>query len=123
MLRVFQPFFLLLATAADRESARMVEYLKAENRVLRSRLPRRVVVSPAERRRLVQLGAKLGPAIRDLISVVTPRPFALWLAGEAPAKRRVTRKPGRPRTEGEVREIVLRLARETGWGTPASSAS
>jgi putative transposase len=26
------------------------------------------------------------------------------------------RKPGRPKTALEVRELVLRLARETGWG-------
>jgi hypothetical protein len=33
MLRVLQSFFLLLARATDRELTRMVEYLKAENRI------------------------------------------------------------------------------------------
>ena len=76
MTRFLQPFFLLLATASDRHLARMMEYLKAENRILRSRLPKRVVVTPAERRRLVKLGSKLESAVRGLFRVVTPRAFA-----------------------------------------------
>jgi hypothetical protein len=45
MLPLFQPTFLLLAQAIDRQLVRMVEYLKAENRMLRHRLPKRLRVS------------------------------------------------------------------------------
>jgi putative transposase len=116
MLRLFHAFFLLLAKATDREVARMVEFLRAVNRILRSKLPKVVRVTPGERRRLVSLGKKLGLAIKDLISIVTPRTFARWLkAGEKAATKRPAR-PGRPRTPEEVRDLVLNLARETGWG-------
>jgi hypothetical protein len=38
--RLLQPLWLLLASVTDRQLARMVEYLKAENRILRDKLPR-----------------------------------------------------------------------------------
>jgi putative transposase len=117
MLRLFRPLFLLLAHATDRQSARMVEYLKAENRLLRDRLPKRLRVTDQERRRLVKLGRPLGSSMRQLVTIVTPRTFARWLKGE---RRGITtkrpRKPGRPRTPDEIREWVVRMARETGWG-------
>jgi putative transposase len=117
MLRLFRPLFLLLSHATDRQLARMVEYLKAENRLLRDRLPKRLRVTVQERRRLIKLGRPLGSAMRHLVTIVTPRTFARWLKGErqrATAKRQ--RKPGRPRTPDEIRDWVVRMARETGWG-------
>jgi putative transposase len=117
MLRLFQPLFLILAQASDRQLARMVEYLQAENRLLRERLPKRVRVTPAERSRLVKLGKPLGSAIRGLITIVTPRTFSRWLKGEPKdGQPKRQRKPGRPRTPDEIREWVVRMARETGWG-------
>jgi hypothetical protein len=41
-----------------------------------------VIVTPAERQRLVKLGKPLGTAIRDLITIVTPRTFVRWVTGE-----------------------------------------
>jgi len=117
MLRLFRPLFLLLAHATDRQLARMVAYLKVENRLLRDRLPRRLKISVQERGRLVTLGRPLGSAMRHLVTIVTPRTFARWLKGDgrgATAKRQ--RKPGRPRTPDEIRDWVVRMARETGWG-------
>jgi len=117
MLRLFRPLFLLLAHATDRQLARMDEYLKTENRLLRDRLPKRLRVTVQERRRLVKLGRPLGSAMRHLVTIVTPRTFSRWLKGErqgATAKR--SRKPGRPRTPDEIRDWVVRMARETGWG-------
>ena len=86
MPRLLQPLWLLLASVTDRQLARMVEYLKAENCILRDKLPAQVKVTPRERSRLVRLGSKLGTAVRDLITIVTPRTFARWVAGE-PATR------------------------------------
>jgi putative transposase len=87
MLRLFRPLFLLLSHATDRQMARMVEYLKAENRLLRDRLPKRLRVTVQERRRLVKLGRSLGSAMRHLVTIVTPRTLARWLKG---SERRVT---------------------------------
>ena len=73
------PLLLLVAEATEKQLAKYIEYLKAENRILRDKLPKRVKVSRSERERLVKLGKPLGTAIKELITVVTPRTFARWV--------------------------------------------
>ena len=50
--KLYTSFLLLLATATDRELAKMHQYLKAENRALRGKLPKRLELTPKERQRL-----------------------------------------------------------------------
>jgi putative transposase len=71
-------------------------------------------VCRAVRRRLLKLGQKIGPAIKHLITIVTYRTFLRWLAGDKAG--RTSGKRGRPRTDAEIREIIIRLAKENGWG-------
>jgi putative transposase len=115
MPRLLEPLWLILVTLSERKLAQTVEYLREENRILRDKLPDRITVTPRERARLVKFGRPLGSAVAGLISIVSPRTFARWAKGERPA-RRPRRPPGRPRTEADVRKVVLRLAGETGWG-------
>jgi putative transposase len=107
----------MLAAATDRALARQVQYLKTENAILRGKLTKRITVTPPERRRLVRLGKAVGPAIKELIGIVSPRTFARWVNGDGkkPKSARIN-KPGRPRTNEDICVLVLRLARETGWG-------
>ncbi len=116
MARLLHAFLVMLASATDKALARQVQYLNADNAILRARLPKRIAVTSAERRRLLKLGRPLGPAIRHLIGIVSPRTFARWARGEANRPRSGIPRPGRPRTPEDVRELVLRLARETGRG-------
>jgi transposase InsO family protein len=110
--------WLRLLTAAgrvlDRHWALRLEYLIAENRILRSKLPRRVNLTDAERRRLGRLGAQLGRRVlANLASIARPETILRWQRrfGERrePTPRR---RPGRPRTEAEVEDLVVRLAQE-----------
>lgn len=111
-MRLLQPLFALFATTDDRELAKVVEYLKEENRILREKLPDRITAADRERARLIKLGKKIGSALKDLITIVSYRTFARWVAneGEQPAAKKSTRKPGRPRTADDIRELVVRLA-------------
>ncbi len=114
MAKLLHPLLLLLARATDPEMVRTIEYLKAENRILRSKLPKRITVTPAERGRLVKLGKKLGSAIKDIITIVHPRTFARWVSGNSAGKK--ARKAGRPRKPEEIRELIVQMAKDSGWG-------
>lgn len=63
---------------------------------------------------MIKYGRPLGTAIKHLIGIVSSRTFLRWLGAEQPSAPK-SGKPGRPRTEVEIRDLVLRLARETGW--------
>jgi putative transposase len=117
-MRLLQPLFALFAASTDSQLAKMVEYLKTENRILRSKLPKVVTVTARERHRLLKLGAKLGSAIRSLVTIVSARTFARWkAAADPPSISKVpTRKPGRPRTPEDIRKLVVRIANDNGWG-------
>ena len=68
--------FLLLTFSGwvQREQQKAIEYLQAENRVLRARLgKRRIRFTDAERRELGRKGKALGRrALRNLSCIVTP---------------------------------------------------
>ena len=67
----------------------------------------------------MNLGARLGSAIRDLITIVTPRAFRRWVAaerGDQTTAKPSGRKPGRPRTAEDIRKLILQLASDNGWG-------
>lgn len=118
MPRFLQPLLLLLARLTDRQLAAVVQYLKAENEILRARLPKRLSVTPREKQRLLKYGRPLGAAIRHVITIVSPRTFLRWANGDSGRAGTSTpcRPPGRPRTADDLRELVLRIACETGWG-------
>lgn len=112
MSRFFHPLIAVLASLTRIELARQVQYLKAENEILRSRLPKRISLTAKERSRLLKLGRAVGSAIRHLISIVSYRTFLRWAAAEKTGRR--SGKTGRRKTAAEIRDLVLRLARDNG---------
>ena len=66
MRQVLHPLFALLASVTRQDLARQVAYLKEENRILRSKLPKQIAVTEKERLWLVRFGRKLGIQLRDL---------------------------------------------------------
>jgi len=125
--RILHPLFNLLGSLTHQEMARQVSYLKEENKVLRGRLPDRISTTENERKRLIRAGKKLGPQLKDLMSIVTYQSFRRWIR-EIEAEREkaveenstklpeVKKQNGRPKTPEEVRELILKIKSETGYG-------
>ncbi|TWU21368.1 helix-turn-helix domain-containing protein [Bythopirellula polymerisocia] len=111
----FSPFLFYLARCTENELHRQIEFLKAENEMLRKRVPKqRIFLKRVEKERLLKLGTAISPGANKLISIVHPRTFQRWVREKHSGKP--AKKLGRPRKSVSVREIVIRLARETGWG-------
>jgi putative transposase len=118
MASIFRSLLFVIAGASQRELARQVRYLKVENEVLRAKLPARITITPKERQRLLKFGAKLGKAIHQMVTIVTPGTFLRWIREEKRAGRRSLPivKRGRRRTAEQIRKLIIKFAKENAWG-------
>jgi Integrase core domain len=115
MERLFQPLLFVLARCSRNELIRQIEFLRAENQMLRKRVSKyRIRLDHQERTRLIKLGQTVGPGLHKLITIVAPSTYRRWILNLE--KKRPKKRMGRPRTATAVRELVLRIAKETGWG-------
>ena len=115
--------FLLMVVAGwlQRQQAATIDYLKAENRMLRARLGgRRIVFTDPERRQLAEKARALGrKGLHELGTIVTPETLLRWHRELVARKWTFVEKrgPGRPRIREELAALVVRMARENrGWG-------
>src|ERR1700729_1079806 len=97
------------------------EYLAAENRILRAKLPSRLRLNNPERATLAEIGKRLGrKALREVACVAKPDSILAWyrrLVAEKFDGSKQRQDPGRPTVPPEVEALVVRMAREnTGWG-------
>ncbi len=118
MVTIFRSLLFVIAGATQKELARQVRYLKVENELLRSKLPSRIAITPKERQRLLKFGTKLGKAIHQLVTIVTPSTFLRWIREDKRAARKglPVAKRGRRRTAEQIRKLVIKLAKENPWG-------
>jgi putative transposase len=115
--------FLLAALAGwvNRSQQDVIEYLRIENAVLREQLgPGRLRFSDRQRRRLAVAAKKMGHGrLFEIEPIVTPDTLLRWyrrlIAKKYDGSK--ARGPGRPRIANEIRDLVVRMARENGgWG-------
>src|SRR4051812_771350 len=116
MRNIYNALLLLIAGATGKQLARQVTYLKVENKILRSKLAGRVTVTTQERSRLVRFGANLGQAVDQLVSIVHPDTLRRWIRESRKQRKLKPAKVGRRPTALEIRTLIIKLARETGWG-------
>jgi transposase InsO family protein len=124
MPTALDPFRFLLITLAgwmNHRQLQMIEYLREENRVLREQLgDRRLRLTDDQRRRLAAKARGLGrKVLAQVATIVTPETLLRWHRQLIAQKYDGSGKrgPGRPRTTGEVEELVVRMAHENrDWG-------
>jgi hypothetical protein len=111
----------LLAGWLWRHQQEMIAYLQAENRVLREQLGgKRLRFTDAQRRRLARNANRLSRCrLREISTIVTPDTLLRWYRELVAAKYDGSsqRRPGRPRIEGEIQRLIVRMALENPrWG-------
>ena len=116
MPQIFHPLLALIASATNNELAKYVEYLKEENKILRARIPGQVHTKPAERERLLKFGKVIGRAIEELMTIVSPNTFYRWVRDEKNGKPKPKNPKGGQRKPKEIRELVIEVAKTTGFG-------
>lgn len=112
---------LLFAGFVNREQAKVVDYLREENRVLRELLgQRRLQLSDCQRARLATRAKELGRStLAAIATIVTPDTLLRWHHRLVAAKWTFPssqRRGGRPPVMRTIRDLVLRMARENQWG-------
>jgi hypothetical protein len=122
MAPVSHPFgFLLVALGGwvNQQQREVIDYLQAENRVLREQLgARRLRFTDDQRIRLAAKAKNLGRrALREIGTIVSPDTLLAWhrhlIARKYDGHRRGS---GRPPVAAEVRALVVRMARESRLG-------
>jgi transposase InsO family protein len=98
----------------------IIEYLREENRVLKTQLRgKRVRLTDDDRRRLAVLGARLGRRIlAEVATIVTPDTILRWHRQLIARKWTYPKhRPGRPGVLLEIRRLAVRMATENpSWG-------
>jgi hypothetical protein len=119
-----RPSFLILLVASwlRRHQGEAIEYLRAENRVLRGRVgPKRLRFNDAERRLLGAKGKPLGrKLLGEVASLATPDTILRWYRERVAAKYDGSRTrcfQGRPRSHRDKIAPLLTMARDNpSWG-------
>jgi putative transposase len=107
--------------SVDQELLLQNEYLAAENRILRTKLPSRLRLSDPERVTLAEIGKRVGrKAPREIACVAKPDTILAWYRKLIAKKfdgSKDRQYPGRPRVDEALEVLIVRMAREnSGWG-------
>ena len=98
-----------------------IEYLVAENRILRDQIKGRIQLSDPERQTLSEIGAKLGKQVlAEVATLFQPDTILGWnrkLAAEKFDGSKQRKSLGRPRVDKDLEDWVVKMATENrSWG-------
>jgi len=114
------PLIATIARLLCRELTLQNEYLRQENKIVKSKVKGRIRFDDDERRSLVDAALAMGRKLmRQVVTIVKPDTILKWqrrLEREKWDYSERRRGPGRPRKPGEIEALVCRLARENIWG-------
>jgi hypothetical protein len=103
----------------NRNQQEVIDYLHEEIRVLKELLGEKPRFNDGQRQRLAIKGKRLSKALNRFASLGTPNTLLAWHRRLIAKKYdgNFVRKAGRPPTAGDIKELILKLARENrSWG-------
>jgi len=115
------PIITMITRLLCRELTLQNEYLREENKILRSKIQKRIVFTDEERRTLVAAAMALGRDLMEkVVTIVQPKTILAWQRRLESEKwdysDRRKNNPGRPRISIDIEQLVCRMARENEWG-------
>jgi hypothetical protein len=110
----------------DQELLVRNEYLAAENRILKAQIRGRLCLSNADRATLVEIGHRLGrKALGEVANAALPDTILGWYRRLVARKFdgcKSRRRPGRPRVDWRVEQLIVNMAKENScWAMIVSS--
>ena len=123
ILQPWQLFLVILAGWMNRQQQEVIEYLRTENQVYKEKFgKKRILLDDDQRRRLAVKGKVLGrKRLEEVGTLFTPDTILRWhrmlVAKKWDYSDRRKKTPGRPPLSDEIRQLVVRMARENpSWG-------
>ncbi len=112
------PLFTAIKNLFNRDLALRNDYLRQENKTLRGKLGKRVLLNDRERRLLVKYGMRIKDHLPEIISIVKPETLLAWHRRMKSRKWTFVHKNpiGRPRKSDCTEKLVIRLAEDNAWG-------
>ena len=118
--RTAAPLITRIQKLFSEDLAKENDFLRQENKILRSKLGKRVPLTETDRRTLVRYGMPIKDRLWEVISIVCPETLLAW---NRRMKRRkwtfdnnTPKQPGRPPKAKATETLALRMARENAWG-------
>jgi len=113
------PLIATIARLLCRELTLQNEYLRAENKILKSKVKGRIRFDDDDRLSLADAALAMSRKLmRQVVTIVKPETILKWQRRLERGKWDYSerRRPGRPRTPAEIEALVCRMARENIWG-------
>ena len=116
-----QPLMMTVAKLHCKDLVLENEYLRVENRILRSKLPQRLPFTDDDRRSLVASALALGRKVMEsVVRIVKPETILAWQRRLEKQKwdysNKKKREPGKPRTATNIEALACQMARDNTWG-------
>lgn len=97
------------------------EYLRQENKILKSKIKKRIVFTDDERRTLVEAAMAMGRDLMEqVVTIVQSKTILAWHRKLEKEKwdysDRRKNNPGRPKVPLDVEHLACKMARENEWG-------
>jgi hypothetical protein len=115
------PIIATITRLLCRELTLQNEYFRLENKILKSKINKRIVFTDDERRALVDAAMAMGKDLMEkVISIVQPKTILAWQNKLERQKwdysDRRKKNPGRARISLDIEALVCQMARENEWG-------